>query len=123
MSIDLKKQGQCYTGLVVVHSMTNQRTLQQNKALWLFYQLLADELNAAGLDQRKVLKPSVAIPWSKDSIHDMLWLPIQEAMYGTDSTTQLTSEQIDKVYDVLNRHLGETTGVHVPFPSEETKGL
>lgn len=103
--------------------MTNQRTLQQNKALWLFYQLLADELNAAGLDQRKVLKPSVAIPWSKDSIHDMLWLPIQEAMYGTDSTTQLTSEQIDKVYDVLNRHLGETTGVHVPFPSEETKGL
>ena len=98
-----------------------QRTLQQNKSVWLFFTMLAQELNDSGYDQRKVLKPSIAIPWSKDSIHQMLWLPVQEAMFGTDSTTELTSDQIDKVYDVLNRHLGEITGVSVEFPSQDAK--
>lgn len=103
--------------------MDKQRTLQQNKSLWLYYQLLADELNNAGLDQRVVLKPSVQIPWSKDSVHDMLWLPIQKALYGTTSTTQLTTKEIDLVYDTLTRHLGETTGVTVEFPSQDTDGV
>lgn len=101
--------------------MDKQRTLQQNKSIWLYYQLLADELNSAGLDQRVVLKSSVQIPWSKDSVHDMLWLPIQKALYGTTSTKDLTTKDIDLVYDTLTRHLGETTGVSVPFPSEGEK--
>lgn len=96
-----------------------QRTNQQNKATWLYLTMLADELNASGQDQRKVLKPSVEIPWTKEAAHDRLWIPIQEAMYGTDSTTELTSEQITKVYETLNRHLAETTGVSVVFPSKE----
>lgn len=96
-----------------------QRTIQQNKATWLYLTMLSDELNQAGLDQRKVLKPSIQIPWTKDAAHDRLWIPIQEALYNTDSTTQLTTEQITLVYETLNRHLGETTSVHVPFPSKE----
>ena len=98
-----------------------QRTLQQNKSIWLYYQLLADELNNAGLDQRVVLEPSVQIPWSKDSVHGMLWLPIQKALYGTTSTKDLTTKEIDLVYDTLTRHLGETTGVFVEFPSQDAK--
>lgn len=99
------------------------RTHQQNKALWVYFTQLAEALNDAGLDQRVVLKPSVAILWDKNSVHKYLWKGIQEAMLGKESTTELTSAEIDKVYETLNRHLGETTGVHVPFPSEETKGL
>lgn len=95
-----------------------QRTIQQNKSLWKFYELLATELNEAGLDQRKVLKESIQIPWSKQSIHDFLWIPIQEAVLKTDSTTDLSTKDIDEVYNTLNRHLGEKFSVHVPFPSE-----
>ena len=100
-----------------------QRTLQQNKALHKYFELLAQELNAAGYDMRRTLKPGVDIPWTSDLVKQYLWKGIQEAMLGKESTTELTSAEIDKVYETLNRPLAETTGVHVPFPSEETKGL
>lgn len=96
-----------------------QRTSQQNKALHKYFTLLADELNAAGYDMRRTLKPGVDIPWTPDLVKQYLWKGIQEAMLGSDSTRELTTKEIDKVYDVLNKHLGETTGVHVAFPSKE----
>lgn len=99
------------------------RTHQQHKALWVYFTQLAEALNDAGLDQRVVLKPSVAILWDKNSVHKYLWKGIQEVMLGKESTTELTTKEIDKVYDVLNRHLGETTGVTVEFPSQDTRGV
>jgi hypothetical protein len=96
-----------------------QRTSQQNKALWKWFELLAAELNAAGLDQRTVLKPSIAIAWDKDDIHDQLWIPVQKAVVKTGSTTELTKQQVSEIYDVLNRHLSEKFGVGVQFPSNE----
>ena len=44
---------------------TKQRTLQQNKALHKYFEILADTLNEAGLDARVVLKPEIEIPWTK----------------------------------------------------------
>ena len=96
-----------------------QRTSQQNKSLHLYFTLLADELNAAGYDMRRTLKPGVDIPWTPELVKQYLWKGIQEAMLGSDSTRGLTTKEIDQVYDVLNKHLGETTGVHVAFPTKE----
>ena len=94
-----------------------QRTPQQNKALWVYFQLIADRLNDAGLDLRVVLKPEVEIPWSKDSVHDFLWVPIQDVMLRKKSTTELNTADIDKVYMTLNRFLAEKHGVSEPWPS------
>ena len=99
--------------------MTNQRTLQQNRSLHLYFTMLAEELNAAGYDMKRTLKPGVDIPWTSDLVKQYLWKGIQEAMLGKESTTELTSAEIDKVYETLDRHLAETTGVHVAFPSKE----
>lgn len=105
--------------------INKQRTDQQNRALWLFFTMLADELNNAGLDMRKVLKPTYSIPWTKESIHDHIWLPIQKAMYGTDSTIFLHKiEQIDKIHSVIMRELGEKHGLEfIPFPVDMEKQL
>ena len=81
--------------------------------------MLADELNGAGLDQRKVLKPSIAIPWTPHSIKEQLFRPVMKAQLGKESTTELTTTEIDKVYDTINRHLGDTFGLTVAFPSVE----
>lgn len=97
-----------------------QRTLQQNSALHLYFEHLAQELNDAGLDMRKTLKPAVDIPWSKDTIKDYLWRPIQIAQLQKESTTNLTTTEIDKVWETLNRHLSERFGLSVEFPSLET---
>lgn len=98
-----------------------QRTDSQNRAMWLFMTRLAESLNDAGLDMKVVLKPQVSIPWTKDSVHDYLWLPVQKAMFGTDSTTFLHKvEQVDKVHKVLMRELGKNHGVeYLEFPNDE----
>lgn len=99
--------------------MNEFRTPQQNKAMHEYYRLVADRLNAAGLDMRAVLKPEVDIPWSTQTVKEFLWRPVQKAALGKDSTTQLTTREIDVVYDILNRFLAEKHGIHEPFPSLE----
>ncbi len=98
----------------------NRRTNKQNKALHLYFTHLAEALNDAGYDMRKTIKDSIDIPWTPETIKENLWRPVQKAYLQKDSTTKLDTIEIDKVYDVLNKAIGERTGVHVPFPSIET---
>lgn len=101
--------------------INKQRTDQQNRALYLFFTWLAETLNDSGKDMRVILKPQISIPWTKNSVHDYLWIPIQKLMYGTDSTTFLHKiEQIDKIHAVLMRELGEKHEIeYVPFPTDQ----
>jgi hypothetical protein len=99
-----------------------QRTVQQNKALHLYFELIAEKLNEAGLDMRAVLKPNIEIPWTKESVKEHLWRPVQDLYLKKDSTTELTTDEITKVYEVLNRFLGEKHGVSQEFPSIENLG-
>lgn len=96
-----------------------QRTQQQNRALHLWFRHLAEVLNGAGLDMRATLKPDISIPWTGDTIKEYLWRPVQKAQLEKQSTTELTTSEIDKVWETLNRHLGERFGIHVPFPNIE----
>lgn len=96
------------------------RTNQQNKALHKFCAMLADELNARGLDMRKVLKPGVEIPWDGERVKESVFKPVMNAMYPEkDSTTQLETDEVSRVYDVINRHMIDKFEVAVPFPSKE----
>lgn len=95
-------------------------TRQQMKALHLWFTMLADTLNDAGLDQRKTLKPSVEIPWDGKAIKDRLFRPIMIAQIGVESTTQLETKDIDRLLNTITRHLGEQFGVTQEFPSIET---
>lgn len=97
----------------------NKRTLRQNDSLHLFFQMLADELNGAGLDMRKTLKPEIEIPWTKENVKTYLWKPVQDIYLKKKSTTELTTDQVSEVWEILNRHLGEKFGIYVPFPSIE----
>lgn len=100
-----------------------QRTIQQGKAVHVFCELLAKTLNDMGLDQRKVLKPSIDIPWTKEAVKLNIWHPIQEAMYGTNSTAFLRKqEQIDAIHKVIMRELGRNHFVeYIPFPVDKRK--
>lgn len=97
----------------------DRRTLQQNKALHKFYELLAEDLNTAGLDMKRTLKEQVDIPWTPVTIKEYLWRPIQDAMLHKESTTELTTKEVNDVYEVLIRHLGEKFNITTAFPSEE----
>lgn len=94
-----------------------QRSLTQNAALHLYCTMLADKLNNAGLDQKKVLKPEVDIPWTTESVKDSLWRPIQKYVTGLDSTTKPEKSQYSAIYEVLNRYLAQKHGVSVEWPT------
>jgi len=96
------------------------RTTQQNKALHLYFTQLAQELNDVGLDMRKTLKPGIDIPWTPSTIKEYLWRPIQISQLRKQSTTELTSDEVTKIWETLNRHLGEKFGLHIDFPSIES---
>lgn len=102
-----------------------QRTSQQNQALHLFFKMLAEELNDAGLDQRTVLKETISIPWTQEAVKEQIWKPIQRAMFNKPSTRELDRvEEITQIHAVIMRELGERHGVeYIPFPDQTNKEL
>lgn len=104
--------------IVEIKKYQKQRTIKQNRALHVYFTQLAQELNESGQDMKQVIR--VPISWSAYSVKEYLWKPLQKAMLGKDSTTELTTDEIDKVYDNMNRIIGERTGVYVEWPSIES---
>lgn len=99
--------------------MENQRTAQQNKALYKWFTELATELNNRGLDMKTVLKPEVEIPWDTESVKKHLWRPLQKTILDKESTTELTTAEVNKVYEVIDRHLLTKFDINMPFPSAD----
>ena len=99
-----------------------QRTILQNKSLHKYYDLLAEELNNAGLDMKKVLKPEVDIPWTTLTVKEFIWRPIQDIMLDKESTTQLNTSEINEIYQVVSRHLAKKFGIDLPFPDRFNEG-
>lgn len=97
-------------------------TGSQRSALWLYFTHRTHALNDGGFDQRKLLKPELSIPWTKEAFHDNIWIPIQKAMYGTTSMRDLKKDQIDPIHATLERELGEKHGLDfIPIPSDPDK--
>ena len=103
--------------------MSEQRTLQQNKALHKYLRSLAEALNDAGYDMRRTLKPDAwleaEIPWNCEMAKRFLWGPIQKAMTDEDSTTEMDTREPSEIYETLNRMTAEKFGISVPWPSIE----
>jgi hypothetical protein len=105
--------------------MELKRTIQQNKALHKFFELVSKELIQAGItDMRVVLKPEIEIPVSPYMVKEFMWKPIQKIYTGKNSTTKLDRySEINQIYDIFNKHLGEKFGQmgveFIPFPSLE----
>lgn len=93
-----------------------QRTLQQNKALHLWFEQIADVLNEAGFEQ-KITIGTADVPWNKESVKWM-FKKIETAQFGKDHTSDLTTDELTKVSETLNRVLAEK-GIHVPFPNQQ----
>ena len=100
-------------------SFGQQRTNKQNSSIHKYCELLADSLNDAGLDMRKVLKESVDIPWTPATVKEQLWRPVQVLAVGKASTKDLDRVEVSKVYDILNRHLNDKLGIDLPFPHKD----
>lgn len=99
------------------------RTLAQNRAFHLYFNMVAVQLNNNGLYINKLIKEDkykADIDWSGDLVKNQLWRPIMEAILDKKSTTQLEKNEVDRVYNTLNRYLSNM-GITVAFPNAEIK--
>lgn len=110
---------------IKVSKRSFQRSEAQNDSLHLYFTQVAQELNREGFDVRVVLQviqeKGVDMFWSKELVKELLWRTIQKKHLKKHSTTELDSiGEIDQIYEMLNKWLGENFGIHVPFPSKKT---
>lgn len=95
-----------------------QRTIQQNKSIHKGCQNVADVLIENGISLNKVIQ-NLEIRPSMESVKD-IFRSIAESKYGIKSTTELKSNQVTEVWEDLIKSVSETTGIYIPFPSQES---
>jgi hypothetical protein len=93
------------------------RTEQQNKALHLWFRQVAEALASQEFDFREL---KIEIAPTEYLVKEYMWKPVEKAVTGKTSTTQLEKSEVSEIYDILNKALGEKFGIHIPFPEDES---
>lgn len=96
------------------------RTQTQNRALHLMFRQLSEQLNESGLDMKKTLKPDIDIWWNEKMVKEYIWRPLQRIITGKESSTEISTKDIDKIFEVISKNFGEKFGLEIRFPSIET---
>jgi hypothetical protein len=103
-----------------------QRTNSQNRALHLWCELVAQTLNDAGMEMvvnvpDKTRKPW-EVPWTKTSVKEQIWRPVQIAMTEKESTTEAERIEYNLVYEAISRRFAQSFGLVLPlWPDKESK--
>ena len=104
---------------------TDSRTAQQNKALHKFFTDIASELNGIGIPAKTISLVSGAVieqEWNLNLVKALIWVPVQKAILGSDSTRLLKTDEIDKISRPILQFLGKQ-GIGIMFPSQESLHL
>jgi hypothetical protein len=95
------------------------RTYRQNNALHLLFRNMAKALNDAGFEISHPFKPDLEIPWSEESVKDLLYRPIITSYFKVERSSLLDTAQLSESMDILVDAVNRNTGVLVDIPSQE----
>lgn len=95
------------------------RTYRQNRAIHLLFRRMATALNEAGFEIRHPFKPDLEIPWSEESVKDLLYRPIITSYFKIERSSLLDTAQLSESMEILVDAVNRNTGVYVPIPSQE----
>lgn len=97
--------------------MDKQRSTQQNRWFYKAIRQLAEDMEAAGLDMRTVIR--VPIKPTVKNVKSEMVDPIMMALYpDRESSTELTTKELTELMEVLNRATSEKLGIAIMFPKE-----
>ena len=99
----------------------NTRTTKQNSALHLLFTIISNQLNEMGMEfqYHGLTGRTLSIRHNPLLVKEMIWKPIQFALFRIKSTTKINTEQINEIVDVLAKYFGDK-GIVIEFPSKET---
>lgn len=98
-----------------------QRTPKQNDSMHLGFRQVAEELNEKNYSVEAALEAmnwNIEVEWTEELVKEILFKRIAKIMYGVDSTKDLKTVELQRVWEAMSRGLAKT-GVCVEFPSEE----
>jgi len=95
------------------------RTNKQNRAAHLCFRNLAEALNDAGFGIPHPLNAALEIPYTEESVKELLYRPVIRAMYNKTSTADLETKELTQSFDAMLNRVAEVTGVVVHFPQHE----
>lgn len=99
---------------------TDNRTTQQNNALFKFHEMVANTMNQSWITLDKLLIEIEPRP-TKESLH-IIFKAILESMYQKTTTTKMTRSEMNDVLDVYLQALA-IIWVTVDFPSSDRHNL
>lgn len=81
---------------------------------------IANELLNAGVERKTIVEDldSYSVPIDPAFVKE-IWRAIQYSQTLKTSTTELTTAEIDRVYETFNRFIADNYAIHIPFPSME----
>jgi hypothetical protein len=109
--------------------MEEKRTINQNSAMHLYFQMIADSLNSIGIDVHLFLeilsRNGIDSQFTPHLVKELVWRKAQKKILGKQSTKELSKYgEIDLIVDALNKFFSENFGKmgyeFVPFPSFES---
>ena len=113
-------QDQVEQGIDRVYTIQKMdRTYRQNRAIHLLFRRIATALNEAGFEIPHPFKPELEIPWSEESVKDLLYRPIIESYFKIERSSLLDTAQLSESMEILIDAVNRNTGVYVPIPSQE----
>ena len=97
-----------------------QRSSLQNRSLHKWLSMLADELNASGqsLGDGKLVR--LPVRYTGDNLKEAVLKPYMNALWPEkESTTELSTTEIQELYQDLDQIIAERSGCHADWPSDE----
>jgi hypothetical protein len=92
-----------------------------NSALHLYFTLICYQLNELGLEfnYTGIKGLEMSTRYTPHIVKELIWKPIQMALFDIESTTKVNSKEINEVIDVLSKFFGDR-GVEIEFPCIES---
>lgn len=103
------------------NKVATKRTNQQNKAIHKYLEMVAHELQNQGQTLQDVVKKvnMVEITPTTQTLKETLWRPIQEIVVSKKSTTELQTNEVKEIYNIISMFLAKNFEISLPFPSQE----
>ncbi len=101
----------------------NTRTLQQNKAIHLYCEMIADVLNDFGITHsfKGIRGKELEVRFTMELVKEVIWRPIQMSLFDKKSTTELTTQEVTEIAQPLEKFIAENFAIDLPFPSKENR--
>ena len=116
VAVKLNDSGWSYWAVLLRRTSAKIKSMRRDVEL---SNSLSDEFKAGYLEAINEIDstlPKAQTQWTQSLVKNNLWRPVQQSMFGVESTAKAEIDQYTQTYENLNVTMGEAFGVSVPWP-------